>query len=44
MMEMKDGICSQSQLARRSYSYVALLKFVGPVWSILRFHVLHEID
>jgi hypothetical protein len=21
-----------------------LLKFVGPVWPILRFHVLHEVD
>jgi hypothetical protein len=27
-----------------SYSYVALLKFVGPVWPVLRFHVLHEVD
>lgn len=44
MMEMEDGIFSQSQLAGSSYSYVALLKFVGPVWSILRFHVLHKID
>ncbi|KAH8638839.1 hypothetical protein IG631_06609 [Alternaria alternata] len=30
--------------SRRSYSYVALLKLVGPVWPVLRFHMLHEVD
>lgn len=42
MKRKKRIVCSRNQ--PRSYSYVALLKLIGPVWPVLRFHVLHQVN